>query len=335
MAEQAPGLASAFVKRISRFLINKKLLSELLKTELEERQLEVVQDGDVALHLRDLELKTEPFNSALFPGGAPLRVEAVSIRRLIFTLKVPSLSSALAWARGAPGDASGLNLAEAHVEGVSIVLSASEPANEPARDAGIRGSQRSGGMLEQSLLSLRHSIVEAGKMADQASSDTPSLKPGRWPIRHSIVEAGKTADQDIPDGEEDDGWEGGDMLESDDEEEQGAGAGWEEALGGNSRAALVRFMEKVLGATKLSVSDLNVRVQLPPDAPPSRGGGGDVFRGGDMVLKASALSVSTDHSRFAEVDGRTPGKMASALSVSTDHSRFAEADGRMPGKTVG
>lgn len=28
------------------------------------------------------------------------------------------------------------------------------------------------------------------------------------------------------------------------------------------RAALVRFMEKVLGATKLSVSDLNVRVQV-------------------------------------------------------------------------
>jgi len=46
------------------------------------------QDGDVALHLKDLELRPEPFNCALLPRGAPLRVRSVSIRRLIFSLKV-------------------------------------------------------------------------------------------------------------------------------------------------------------------------------------------------------------------------------------------------------
>ena len=79
---------SWLMERFSRSLLNKRLLRDFLKEELDERQTRVV-GSERALYLFDLQLRTDTLDDAL-PEGSGLRVVSATIDQLV--IKFPTFA---------------------------------------------------------------------------------------------------------------------------------------------------------------------------------------------------------------------------------------------------
>lgn len=199
------GIASVFMNRISRFLLNKKVLSGFLEDELDERQVEVsVRDEQVVLH--NLRLRAETLN-AFLPPACGVHVVSATIKKLTVKVPRPSITSTWSWI------AMHVNPVEVCVDDTEFVLEPQSSEEEVVIDRGG---------LDRSLCELRAALTRVGEMHEE---DIPDEE-----------------DED----EEPDAWEG--------EQRKGGTEDKEE-----TRNTLVRWLEKVLGATKLTVTNLAVR----------------------------------------------------------------------------
>jgi len=143
-------IPSWIIERFSRSLLNKKLLRDFLKTELDESQTKVVAQ-EQALYLYDLDLRTDTLNAAL-PPGCHFHISSARIDVLV--IKFPTITEM----RSRSG------VVEIRAECVEVNFQSS-----PSEEKLPRENQ-----LTASLTELSDALEREGKMAFE---DRPDVDP--------------------------------------------------------------------------------------------------------------------------------------------------------------
>ena len=145
---------SWLMERFSRSLLNKRLLRDFLKEELDERQTRVV-GSERALYLFDLQLRTDTLDDAL-PEGSGLRVVSATIDQLV--IKFPTFADMQRQS----------GLVEVAAKEIKVEVETWRQEEKDARDSAARQTRQE---LAASLAALRDAMASQVQSAYQDAPD--------------------------------------------------------------------------------------------------------------------------------------------------------------------